>query len=142
LALIGAAGVAGNTVASRIVATFGAPVIILTALVGIFAGLVLIGLFPANFIIAAVGGMLWGLGTFSSNSLQQSRLVTLAPALAGASVALNTSTIYLGQAVGAGTGGWLISRDVLTFIPWAGAAFLIIAIAATIIAPKLARSTA
>jgi predicted MFS family arabinose efflux permease len=142
LALIGAAGVAGNTVASRIVATFGAPIIILTALVGIFAGLVLIGLFPSNFIIAALGGMLWGLGTFSSNSLQQSRLVTLAPALAGASVALNTSTIYLGQAVGAGTGGWLISHDVLTFIPWAGAAFLIIAIAATIIAPKLARSTA
>jgi predicted MFS family arabinose efflux permease len=139
LALVGVAGVAGNTLASRIVGTFGTPAIILAALVGIFAGLVLIGLFPSNFIIAALGGMLWGLGTFSSNSLQQSRLITLAPALAGASVALNTSTIYLGQAVGAASGGFLISHDVLTLIPWAGAAFIVIAITATVIAPKLAK---
>jgi predicted MFS family arabinose efflux permease len=82
--------------------------------------------------------MLWGLGTFSSNSLQQSRLIALAPALAGASVALNTSTIYLGPAVGAATGGFLINHDVITLIPWAGAAFLIVAIAATLIAPRLA----
>ena len=124
LALVGAAGVAGNTLASRTVTRFGAPNIILAALFGILIGLVLIGLFPANFVIAAAGGIVWGLGTFSSNSLQQSRLVALAPALAGASVALNTSMIYLGQAVGAGTGGFLITHGALTFIPWAGALFL------------------
>jgi DHA1 family inner membrane transport protein len=139
LALVGGAGVAGNTIASRIVGRFGAPKIILAALAGIFIGLVIIGLFPASFIAAALGGMVWGLGTFSSNSLQQSRLIALAPALAGASVALNTSTIYLGQAVGAGAGGFLITHGALTLIPWAGAAFLIVALAATVIAPKLAK---
>jgi predicted MFS family arabinose efflux permease len=138
LALVGGAGVLGNTIASRIVGKLSVPGIILTALIGIFLGLVIIGLFPSNFILAALGGMLWGLGTFSSNSLQQSRLIALAPALAGASVALNTSTIYLGQAVGAGAGGVLIARDFL-LIPWAGAAFLIIAIVATLIAPRLAK---
>lgn len=141
LALVGAAGVAGNTIASHIVARFGAPGIILAALIGILVGLVIIGLFPSNFVLAAIGGMLWGLGTFSSNSLQQSRLIALAPALAGASVALNTSTIYLGQAVGAATGGFLITHDVITLIPWAGAALLIVAIAATLIAPRLGKQT-
>ena len=53
-----------------------------------------------------VGVALWGLGSFSSNSLQQSRLVAIAPNLAAATVALNTSIVYVGQAVGAGLGGW------------------------------------
>jgi predicted MFS family arabinose efflux permease len=139
LALVGGAGVAGNAIASRIVAKFGAPNIIFAALAGILAGLMLIGLFSANFALSALGGMLWGLGTFSSNSLQQSRLIALAPALAGASVALNTSVIYLGQAVGAGTGGFLITHGVLPLIPWAGAVFLVAALSATIIAPRLGR---
>lgn len=139
LALVGLAGVAGNAIASRIVTRFGAPNIILAALAGIFAGLALIGLFPTSFVLSAVGGMLWGLGTFSSNSLQQSRLIAVAPALAGASVALNTSMIYLGQAVGAGTGGSLISHGELPVIPWAGALFLVVALLATIIASRLRR---
>ena len=141
LSLIGIAGVAGNTIVSRIVGHFSTSGIILVALIGILAGFVIIGLFPASFIAMALGGILWGLGTFSSNSLQQSRLVVLAPALAGASVALNTSTIYLGQAVGAASGGFLITHDGMRLIPWAGTAFLLLAIAATLIAPRLAPRT-
>ena len=54
--------------------------------------------------------MPWALGCFSSNSAQQARLGAAAPALAPALMALNTSAIYLGQAVGAASGGWLIAH--------------------------------
>ena len=51
----------------------------------------------------------WALGAFSSNSAQQARLSASAPAFAPALLALNTSAIYLGQAVGAATGGAMIA---------------------------------
>jgi predicted MFS family arabinose efflux permease len=57
-------------------------------------------------LLAAI--VLWGLGCFAANSAQQARLVALAPALASASIALNTSSLYAGQALGAGLGGALL----------------------------------
>jgi chromate transporter len=51
----------------------------------------------------------WALGCFSSNSAQQARLAIAAPAFAPALLALNTSAIYLGQAVGAAGGGALVA---------------------------------
>ena len=54
---------------------------------------------------------IWGLGFASTNSMQQVRLVSAAPALASASVALNTSVLYVGQAVGSAIGGVLYAHD-------------------------------
>lgn len=51
----------------------------------------------------------WGLGTFSSNSAQQARLAAAEPTAAQALLALNTSAIYLGQAIGAAAGGAIIA---------------------------------
>ena len=51
----------------------------------------------------------WALGTFSSNSAQQARLSASAPAFAPALLALNTSAMYLGQAIGAASGGGIIA---------------------------------
>jgi predicted MFS family arabinose efflux permease len=45
--------------------------------------------------------------------MQQVRLVGAAPALASASVSLNTSVLYIGQAVGSAIGGVLYARDLL-----------------------------
>lgn len=97
----GVAGVIGNFLAARFVGRLGVERLIVFALSAILLGLVV---FWSSFGLlagAAISVALWGLGTFSSNSLQQSRLITHEPALASASVALNTSTIYLGQAIGA-----------------------------------------
>ena len=52
----------------------------------------------------------WALGCFSANSAQQARLVQMSPVLAPATVALNTSAIYGGQAMGAALGGVLIAQ--------------------------------
>ena len=51
--------------------------------------------------LAAIVIIPWGLGCFSSNSAQQARLVGIAAPLASASIALNSSAMYAGQALGA-----------------------------------------
>jgi predicted MFS family arabinose efflux permease len=70
----------------------------------------------------------WGLGCFAGNSAQQARLGLAAPALAPALMALNTSAIYLGQALGAAGGGWLIARHGYAPLNWAGLAWMAVAI--------------
>jgi predicted MFS family arabinose efflux permease len=71
----------------------------------------------------------WALGCFSSNSTQQARLGQAAPALAPALMALNTSAIYLGQAAGASSGGWLIAHGGYAPLNWFGLGWLLAAIA-------------
>jgi predicted MFS family arabinose efflux permease len=63
--------------------------------------------------LMACGVAIWGLGFASTNSMQQVRLVAAAPSLASASVSLNTSVLYIGQAVGSAIGGALYARDLL-----------------------------
>jgi len=70
----------------------------------------------------------WGLGCFSSNSAQQARLGAAAPLVAGASIALNTSAMYSGQAFGAGLGGWLIAGGYMSHLHWYGFAVMLCAI--------------
>lgn len=62
----------------------------------------------------------WGLSCMASNSAQQARLGHVAPLLAPALMALNTSAIYVGQAVGAATGGWLVARSGYGGLHWVG----------------------
>lgn len=52
----------------------------------------------------------WAISGFATNSGQQARLGALSPRLAPALMALNTSGIYLGHAVGATGGGWVLAH--------------------------------
>ncbi len=52
----------------------------------------------------------WALSAFAVNSAQQARLGQMSPALASALLALNTSAIYSGHALGAGGGSWALSQ--------------------------------
>jgi predicted MFS family arabinose efflux permease len=70
----------------------------------------------------------WALGCFATNSAQQARLGLVAPALAPALMALNTSAIYLGQAVGAAGGGALLDRYGVGALHWVGLAWLVAAL--------------
>jgi predicted MFS family arabinose efflux permease len=80
----------------------------------------------------ACGAVSWGLGFASTNSMQQVRLVAAAPPLAPASVALNTSVLYIGQAIGSFVGGIFYARDCFV-----GAAFVAVALAFVILSrPK------
>ncbi len=139
LAGFGAAGVAGNFLAARFVGRMGVEHMILLALIALFLGMTIFSATLGVLIGAMAGMAVWGLGTFSSNSLQQSRLIAHAPALASASVALNTSTIYLGQAIGAGVGGRFVAQHALTWLTPVASLFAVGAIGLTLIASRLAR---
>jgi DHA1 family inner membrane transport protein len=54
--------------------------------------------------------------------------VAAAPALASASVALNTSFLYVGQAIGSAIGGLLYAQELLRGIGLAGAVFVALAL--------------
>ena len=60
--------------------------------------------------------------------MQQARLVGADPELASASVALNTSSIYVGQAVGSGLGGVLFARGDSLAMGYVAVAFLVAAL--------------
>jgi predicted MFS family arabinose efflux permease len=75
-----------------------------------------------------LANLMWGLGCFSTNSAQQARLVAVAPALASVSIALNTSGMYAGQAIGSSIGGAVIAGLGLSMLPWAAAILMALAL--------------
>ena len=79
---------------------------------------------------------LWGLGFASTNSMQV-RLVAAAPTLASASVSLNTSVLYIGQAVGSAIGGVLYARDLLYAAGYVSMGFVALALIAMIYSGRL-----
>jgi predicted MFS family arabinose efflux permease len=70
--------------------------------------------------------------------MQQARLVAAAPDLASASVALNTSVLYVGQAVGSGIGGLLFAQAYFHTAGYVGVAF--VALACVLLAAMWERS--
>jgi MFS transporter, DHA1 family, inner membrane transport protein len=60
--------------------------------------------------------------------MQQVRLVGAAPALGAASVSLNTSVLYVGQAIGSAAGGLLFARDLLHGSGYVSVAFIALAL--------------
>lgn len=129
LATIGLTGLLGNVLVARTIDRLGPDRAVQVALLSMCLGMAVLPAGHGAVGIAAVGLALWGLGLFASNSSQQVRLATLSPALASASIALNTSSIYIGQAVGAGGGGLLYARAGVSTLPWFGIALLVLALA-------------
>ncbi|WP_273282118.1 MFS transporter [Methylibium petroleiphilum] len=109
-AWFGAFGLIGNVLLSRHVDRIGAARAV-TLLLGAVALTMLIWPLGTGYLSMACVLLPWALGMFAANSAQQARLGQAAPALAPALMALNTSAIYLGQAVGAAGGGALVAAQ-------------------------------
>jgi len=124
--LYGVTGFIGNVIATRLVAKRGAFATSAIALLSVFCGLTLWSLGAGALVVMGAGVALWGLGFAAINSMQQARLVAAVPALGSAAVALNTSAIYVGQAIGSALGGALFARDLSRGIGYA-AMFLVAA---------------
>ena len=71
----------------------------------------------------------WALGCFAANSAQQARLGMAAPGLAPALIALNSSALYAGQALGASSGGLMVADRGYGALHWAGLGWMLAAIA-------------
>jgi MFS transporter, DHA1 family, inner membrane transport protein len=140
-AVYGVAGVLGNSIASRVVSRVGIDRVIAATVCCLVAGLSVIALGFGSLVLALIGIGIWGLGSFASNSLQQSRLVAIAPPLASATVALNTTAVYIGQAVGAALGGWLVTmqQPPSPVIAWTSAALTFLALLVSILAAQIAK---
>lgn len=134
----GAFGLLGNLLMARHIDRIGASRSVMIGLVLMAASLLLFPL-GTTFWLAALVSVPWALGCFSSNSAQQARLVGIAPPFAAASVALNSSAMYAGQAIGAASGGWLIVTSGMSILHWAGFAGLVAAMAASALATHLTR---
>jgi predicted MFS family arabinose efflux permease len=130
----GVAGLLGNVLMMRYIGRLGTDRAVMLGLVGIAISLLAwpLGVTLWTTVLVCIP---WALGCFSSNSAQQARLVGLAPDLASASVALNTSALYIGQAMGAAIGGLVIATGDFSLLSWVA----LVAVAAAIGVSALAR---
>ena len=126
--LYGVFGFIGIAIATRIVDSWGAykTSLLFTALLltGVSGWALSAGIYP----LMACSVAIWGLGFASTNSMQQVRLVAAAPARAPATVSLNTSVLYVGQAVGSAIGGMLYARDMLHSAGYVAMGFVALAL--------------
>jgi predicted MFS family arabinose efflux permease len=129
-ALYGVFGFIGIAVATRIVDSWGAYKTSLLFTVLMLTGLTGWAMSAGTYPLMAGSVAIWGLGFASTNSMQQARLVAAAPALASASVALNTSVLYIGQAIGSAIGGVLYARDLLYGAGYVSMGFVALALLA------------
>ncbi len=119
-------GFTGNVLMSRNIDRTGAPRAVMWS-VGAMALSLLLWPLATSVLLVALIILPWGLGCFASNSAQQARLAGIAPTLASASIALNSSAMYAGQAMGAASGGWLIAQGRMLDLHWFGLAAMLAA---------------
>ncbi len=143
----GAFGLLGNVLLSRWIDRLGAARCVHIAMVLMAVSLAAWPLTGAAGSAALLGGVFgmaaavvpWGLGCFSCNSAQQARLSQASAAYAPALLALNTSAIYGGQAIGAAGGGALLATSGFGPLPWAGLAWMLVALGLSLWAARRLR---
>ena len=122
----GACGVFGNAMAASRMDRITPSRIVQFALLTSITAMVLWPLAGLGTVPLVLLFMLWGVGGFAANSAQQARLVMIAPDRASVSISLNSSSIYLGQAIGAMAGAALYTVAGTGSLHW-GAAILMLA---------------
>lgn len=108
-AYFGVLALVGNIALNQVIDRVGASLAVTVALALMALGMVLWPLAGSLAVLALVL-MPWALSAFAANSGQQARLGALSPTLSPYLMALNTSAIYAGHALGAGGGGWWIDQ--------------------------------
>lgn len=131
----GIGGIAGNVLAVRAVGKFGSDAVSAASILSLVVGIAAFALAFGNFGLGLLAIFIWGLGSFAVTSLQQSRLVRVAPALASATIALNTSVLYLGQAIGVVTGSLAIQGAISPLVAWLAMPFVCAALVLSMAIP-------
>jgi predicted MFS family arabinose efflux permease len=139
-AVYGASGVVGSIVSARVIGNFGASATVTAHLAVVFAGLALWAIGTGYLIIAVFGLVVWGYGGGPAISGQQARLIMADPESASASVALNTSVLYAGQALGTTIGGDLLSRGLIAWNGEVACVLLLIALSVSMAVRRWMRS--
>jgi MFS transporter, DHA1 family, inner membrane transport protein len=126
--VFGVVGLASSVGVTRVIDRLGAPRMVALLLAGMALSF---ALWPFAGTVATMALVIvpWSFGCFAAQSSQHARLTSLAPALAPASMALNSAAIYVGQAVGAATGGAMLAVSGFSRLAWAALAWVVVAIA-------------
>ena len=138
----GVGGLLGNMLSVRLVRRIGAASV---AYKCNLAAAVMLLVWPlASYWLVAIFlvQFLWSFGGAGFPAVQQARLVAVAPMLAGATIALNSSVTYLGGSAGAtiGSAAWALLPP--RFLPWAGLIFIVMALLCSMRGDKAARAAA
>jgi predicted MFS family arabinose efflux permease len=151
MAFNGLSGVAGSLWVTRNVGRLGVEKTVKRASTALALGLALWAIASLTaiaqwsawsvWLLLILGCAAWGAGSFATNATQQGRLAGVTPALASASIALNSSAMYAGQAAGALVGGVLIAQFGFSVLPWVGVIFLVLALLVSNFASRLSHPT-
>jgi predicted MFS family arabinose efflux permease len=135
----GIGGLIGNVISVRMVRRLGATTVAYKC--NIVAGCMLLiwPVFAQWIVFIYVMQFMWSLGSAGFPAVQQARLIAIAPGLAAATIALNSSVTYLGGSVGASIGStaWTLLEP--RFLPWVGFIFIVGALACSYRGEKAAR---
>ncbi len=135
----GVGGLIGNVLSVRMVRKVGAANVAYKCNVAA-AAMMLVWPLAAGWLGAVfVVQFLWSLGGAGFPAVQQARLVAVAPLLAGATIALNSSVTYLGGSAGATIGATVWTLLPPRFIPWVGLLFIVAALVCSVRGEKAAR---
>lgn len=129
-------------IASRISGRFTPSQLVLAGLGTITAGLLCIAGAPRRPGFYAASFIAWSLASFIVQAQQQARLIAARTPGASATVALDTSAIYVGQALGGITGALILLAGAPDRLPVLAALILVAAIAMSLLADRLAAGNA
>jgi predicted MFS family arabinose efflux permease len=135
----GVGGLLGNLLSVRLVRRIGATGVAYKCN-GVSAAMLLLWpLFAAWTATIFVAQFVWSLGSAGFPAVQQARLVAVAPLLAAATIAMNSSMTYLGGSIGAtiGASAWTVVAP--RFLPWVGFIFVVAALGCSMLGERAAR---
>lgn len=127
--IAGVGGLIGNVLSVRMVRRLGATAVAYKC--NIVAGVILLiwPVFAQWFLFIYIMQFLWSLGSAGFPAVQQARVIAIAPGLAAATIALNSSVTYLGGSIGASIGSTAWTLIAPRFLPWVGFVFIVLALA-------------
>ena len=138
LLIYGLGAVIGSWGGGYSVDRFGPIRPICVALIVLIVSLSILPITAVTFVGAAVTMFIWSLAGWSIFPSQQHRLLTLFPASANVILALNNSALYLGSAVGATVGGFVLSNIGVAALAVVGGSFAALALLMIIITTRTA----
>jgi predicted MFS family arabinose efflux permease len=138
LFISGIGGLLGNLLSVRLIRRMGATNVAYKCN-GSAAIVLLLWPFVASWTAAIyVAQFVYSLGSAGFPAVQQTRLVAVAPLLAAATIAMNSSMTYLGGSIGAtiGASAWTMLEP--RFMPWVGFVFVLAALACSMLGERAA----
>lgn len=142
LFISGVGALLGNLLSVRLVRRYGATPVAYRCNISSAIVLLLWPFFSLWSVTVYLAQFLWNLGGAGFPAVQQARLVAVAPLLAAATIAMNSSVTYLGMSVGASIGATAWPLVPPRFMCWVGLVFVLCALACSVMGERAAKREA